>query len=360
MTLFTDSPEVTHQTNLTNRAEFLRAIFGEPANAAAVPFVLDFPGDPKSWKSWGGTPWNGTNAGGGAEHNGFFTLARFATDETGAIKRQKAYFHDALGVYLDDIGTKAAPLERLDALPPSFLVETSAGNYQAGYLLPEPVSDLKQLTGLLDALAAAGLTDPGAKGPEARWGRMPFSTNGKPGKDFPVRLVEFHPERRYAIEQIFIDLELELPEAKHRRRKAERINANSEGEDIFVSRPDENPVVTALKERALYQRPLGDGKHAITCPWHHEHTGGDVGGTVYYEPDASYPMGGFKCQHGHCSDRKVGSLLSFLDVTATEAKHRHTIKVIAGELHRICDSAEYALAETSRYYQRGGIPEFRD
>jgi hypothetical protein len=36
---------------------------------------------------------------------------------------------------LDDLGTKIA-MERL-TLPPSWLLETSEGNYQAGYLLDE-------------------------------------------------------------------------------------------------------------------------------------------------------------------------------------------------------------------------------
>jgi hypothetical protein len=40
-----------------------------------------------------------------------------------------------LGVMLDDLGTKALPLERLerlDACPPYYIIETSEGNYQAG------------------------------------------------------------------------------------------------------------------------------------------------------------------------------------------------------------------------------------
>ena len=40
---------------------------------------------------------------------------------------------------LDDIGTKVA-MERL-TLPPSWLLETSPGNHQAGYLLREPLTD---------------------------------------------------------------------------------------------------------------------------------------------------------------------------------------------------------------------------
>ena len=78
-------------------------------------------------------------------------------------------------------------------------------------------------------------------------------------------------------------------------------------------------------------------------------------GTAYFEPNESYPLGGFKCLHGHCADRRVSALHAFFTISKIAAKHQPIIKVQAGELPRICDVAEMELATTLRQYQRGGI-----
>ncbi|TXI42120.1 MAG: hypothetical protein E6Q59_01190 [Nitrosomonas sp.] len=122
-----------------------------------------------------------------------------------------------------------------------------------------------------------------------------------------------------------------------------------------MPRADENPVITALKNSGRYKQPLGDGKHDITCPWAHEHTDQVDHGTAYFEPSESYPLGGFKCQHGHCADRRVSVLYDFLEISKTEAKHKPMIYVQPGEIPRICDAAEREMAKTFRHYQRGGM-----
>jgi hypothetical protein len=71
--------------------------------------------------------------------NNYFSLAVFQPDDAGQYRRLKARFHALHAVMLDDIGTKVA-MERL-TLRPSWLLETSPGNYQAGYLLREPLTD---------------------------------------------------------------------------------------------------------------------------------------------------------------------------------------------------------------------------
>ncbi|NOU14230.1 MAG: hypothetical protein HOO92_09780, partial [Methylococcaceae bacterium] len=122
-----------------------------------------------------------------------------------------------------------------------------------------------------------------------------------------------------------------------------------------MPRADENPVIAALKNSGRYKQPLGDGKHDITCPWVHEHTDQLDQGTAYFEPSESYPLGGFKCMHGHCADRRVSALHGFFEISKIEAKHKPMILVQAGELPRICDATELELAKTLRHYQRGGV-----
>jgi hypothetical protein len=79
------------------------------------------------------------------------------------------------------------------------------------------------------------------------------------------------------------------------------------------------------------------------------------GGTAYFEPDELWPIGGFKCQHGHCAHRHISDLLRTLDIERSAARMKPTIRVMPGELNRVVDAAERELAQSRRFYQRGGL-----
>lgn len=190
------------------------------------------------------------------EANWFFTLSTYLPEVNGQYRRTKAQFHRAYGVMLDDIGTKSASRERLQACPPSYLIETSPGNYQAGYLFAEPQENLEQVNALQEALVASGLCDPGAKGPASRLGRLPRGVNGKYDPAPMCRLVEWHPERRYTIAQIEQGLQLQPPPAKHSKSARAKVSGpagSSAGPNmgkpeaaIFEPRASENAVITAF------------------------------------------------------------------------------------------------------------------
>lgn len=360
LTLSPPWPEQAPKTTETTNAGFLASVFaGLPADEC--PIVVGVKGKIEAGTKWPpGTPWHlGKAAAADDGLNWYFTLSTYAP-ANGEYRRRKQQFTRAWGVMLDDLGTKAAPLSRLEALPPSYVIETSPGNHQAGYLFDEPCADLKRVEALQDALAAAGLCDPGAKGPSARVGRLPVGINGKYSPAPRCRLVEFHPDRRYSIDQIVEGLEL-APPAKGERTakkspgkpKAQAVERDEA--DVYVPRATENAVLSALRQRGLYKRPLGDGRHDITCPWVHEHTDQIDHGSAYFEPSDLYPLGGFKCQHSHGESKRIGALLAFLGVSTTAAKHKPTIRVTAGELHRVVDAAERELAAAGRHYQRGGL-----
>ncbi|MCO5106231.1 MAG: hypothetical protein M9907_04015 [Burkholderiaceae bacterium] len=126
-------------------------------------------------------------------------------------------------------------------------------------------------------------------------------------------------------------------------------------EEIYVPRAEENAVLAALRQRGLYKAPLGSGKHDVTCPWVHEHTGQIDHGTAYFEPSDLSAIGGFKCHHSHGAERRIGALLEFLGVSLTEAKHKPTIRLAPGALHQVVDAAELELASGGQHYQRGGL-----
>ncbi|MDP1926695.1 MAG: hypothetical protein Q8K57_18140, partial [Thiobacillus sp.] len=206
-------------------------------------------------------------------------------------------------------------------------------------------------------IVAAGLCDPGANGPRARLARLPVAVNGKHSPPFVCKMVAWSPELRYSDEDLVDGLQLEMMQAARPKRQSTRTvqERPSDGDPVWIARPDENAVLIALRNRGLYKAPLGEGKHNITCPWVKEHTGEVDSGTAYFEPDDLWPIGGFKCLHGHCADRHVRDLLRSLEIELSAARMKPTIRVMAGEMNRVVDAAERELAQSRRHYQRGGL-----
>ena len=199
-------------------AEFMDAIVGAPDVARPrVCCVIGDPSDPAKRREWDGWPWSAGAACDAEGMNWYFTLATHTPDASGRYTRKRSQFAAIHGAMLDDVGTKGGPLSAL-RLAPSVVIESSPSNYQALYLYREPVTDLAAADALQDALIAAGLCDPGADGPSARYGRLPFGINGKRSPPFACRLVEWHPERRYTLAEVHT--RLGLPAVPARVRKA--------------------------------------------------------------------------------------------------------------------------------------------
>lgn len=360
---FPPDPPETDKTGETDGAtivvgndEFLRTLFdGLPIDVA--PVVTSFIGNPAtvSPAGWKSRRWRDGDNSLPAEANNYFSLATFRPDEAGEYRRRKAQFVALHVVMLDDIGGKV-PMERV-TLPPTWLLETSPGNHQAGYLLTEPLSDGLLADRLMNAIVAAGLCDPGAKGPQSRLARLPVAMNGKHTPPFVCRMVTWTPDLRYSVADLVAGLQLEMGQTERAKRTATRVHSSrpDDGDPVLIPRPEENAVLAELRERGLYKVPLGEGKHDITCPWVQEHTGAVDGGTAYFEPDDNWPIGGFKCLHGHCAERHIRDLLAVLHVEINAARMKSTIRVVAGEIHRVVDVAERELAQSRRHYQRGGL-----
>ncbi|MGR8930346.1 MAG: hypothetical protein ACU836_06875 [Gammaproteobacteria bacterium] len=346
------------KTDLVSNQAFLQTVFGDALDAAR-PIVVSFSGNPAHVpsKSWFGRPWYGNTEVElqKSDRNNYFSLAMFQPDETGHYRRQKSRFVALCAVMLDDIGGKVE-MDRL-TLAASWLLETSPGNHQAGYLLSEQLTNGNLADRLMNAIVNAGLCDPGANGPRARLARLPVAINGKHTLPFRCRMVSWLPEKRYSVEELIDGLQLEIaPVGRPKRQTKQQTCGHSEQEDlVWIPRPEENQVISALRVRGLYKAPLGDGKHDISCPWVEEHTDAVDGGTAYFDPDDSWPLGGFKCLHGHCAERHIRDLLRVLDVDISAARIKPIIRIVAGEFHRVVDAAERELAQSGRHYQRGGL-----
>ncbi len=352
----TDAPNVTNGFSVVSNGAFLAALFGsQPSDLC--PVVVSFKGNPAkvAKAAWWGVAWCYGTAAPAPEANNYFSLAAFRPDESGQYRRRKAQFNALHAVMLDDVGTKVA-LDRL-TLPPSWLLETSPDNFQAGYILKEPIQETVVADRLVNAIVAAGLCDPGANGPTARLARLPEAVNGKHDPAFHCRMREWESNRRYTIQELIDGLQLDMrplgrPQVNADNRHAE--DSDCDG-PVLIPSPTENAVVAALRVKNLYKAPLGDGKHDVTCPWVAEHGGASDGGTAYFEPDAKWPLGGFKCLHGHCAHRHICDLLQFLCVAVSAARMKPIIRVVSGEIPRIVDAAEQELAKMGRYYQRGSL-----
>ena len=128
--------------------------------------------------------------------------------ESKGLRNRKSLFAELHVIVLDDIGTKV-PIEKLPKdFKPTYSIETSAGNFQYGYVLDEPISDLGAAEALVQLAYESGYSDEGGKMP-TKLVRLPAGINGKPGEkgDFQCKL--HHKDGpRYSPQQILDKMEL--------------------------------------------------------------------------------------------------------------------------------------------------------
>ena len=211
-------------------------------------------------------------------NTGSFILDRFADGKVSASAANCEY---VLVMMLDDIGTKS----KEPPLAPTWIMETSEGSYQWGYAFSDQPSK-GDFTAAIKAIAKAGYTDPGATNAVRNF-RLPGSINLKPGRDnFASKLVEFHPEREYTLQDKCTALDVVPDPADTATNVA-----------IRLADTGKDSVVTWLNEQGMILSAAnGEGWMGIVCPNNAEHTDGNIEGR--YKPlDRS-----FCCLHGHCVD----------------------------------------------------------
>ncbi|MEX2479443.1 MAG: hypothetical protein WD928_01140 [Gammaproteobacteria bacterium] len=70
-------------------------------------------------------------------------------------------------------------------------------------------------------------------------------------------------------------------------------------------------IVSWFAAHGAYRRPLVDGKHAVTCPWSHEHSTTSQSGTdsvIWESAGDRWPT--FHCSHSHCDGRTLRDVLA--------------------------------------------------
>lgn len=343
-------------SNLKNISNitFLKAIFGDISGEYKPAFV-SFKGDPQKDSYWTRL-WNLSEIG-DMSHNNYFTLSTFGPDKNGNYLAQNNSFHAIHVIVLDDVcisrtkvnKTQIDPKNVKTFLPKaSYVLKTSKGNAQVGYILKEPVADMDKIKELGELLAKYQLSDPKTLHDlPTRLMRLPQGSNGKKSRLCSCELKKFEPELKYSLEELCKKMTTKQKSKEKAYAEEPKLSASY----VLDLPPAQNPVLTALKDRDLYKGPSNKpGYHNIICPNHAEHTNKAETGAMYREPCSRYPMGVISCVHSHCKNLKTSNFLKMLRVNEMDAYGLPilTLKNNSAALH--IEAIDALLNQTKQFY----------
>lgn len=312
----------------TESSSFLEAL------GAAVPpeerlIVCGFNGDPDKTDvhAWRPRPWGvGREFPLGPQANAYCTVSSFRQAGDGTWRRRGEFFAAGQALMVDDVGTKVHK-DVIEPLRPTALVETSPQNFQAWYMLTEPLRDRGRFDAIIRAFIANKLcgADPGMAG-VTRVGRVPGFVNGKKkylteeGWPWVVRLRELDAARRYTHEQLIEAFGLRLVGTTERQH---RLVPNEASTRIaaFVA----HHKWLAQHDMLKNTEPDASGWMQMHCPWVDGHTNAADNGAAIREPDAENGYyGAFRCHHGTCANRGWAELTDWiLETTASEMERNN-------------------------------------
>lgn len=150
------SPVVlSSQTIEVTNHEFLESIFckaSELTGTVCQPVCVSFSRSPATSRpaDWYGFAWDKVNEPKDVNCNSYFSISAFQPDEHGKYRRKKSQFVGQFIVALDDVVAQTAEGKTKAQIPwsqiklaPSWVLETSKGNFQVGYILDEPITDVR-------------------------------------------------------------------------------------------------------------------------------------------------------------------------------------------------------------------------
>ena len=292
---------------VTNQ-QFLHSIFGDDDVWCHVTDFIYDPGNiPKDrhQQAWSGDYFSRYKM--SQNTNQYFTISCFYGDDQGKARRRKALYRHTPCIVLDDVKEKLSMVEVSKLPAPSWVLESSKGSEQWGYILDTPCTERSMVENLLDGLVANGLApqgkDPGMKG-VTRYVRLPEGINNKAsrldvlGNPWPCKIVLWEPDRKVTMRQLATPFDVDLYAV---RRESRVDGAGAISDHPLINIPD----VIKIKE------VRSDGRFDIVCPWVSEHTDADdSGAAVFTNTDGSI---GFKCHHGNCQEKTGRNLLQFIE-----------------------------------------------
>ena len=294
--------------NISNR-EFLQAIFKENFIWAHVTDFFHDPGEgftDASRLAWMGNHYINYHL--RDYSNQYFTISLFNETHDGLARRRKELFKSTHCIVIDDVGEKI-PLDIMFSKPaPSWVLETSPGSQQWGYILTEPCKDRAIVENLLSGLVAnicPNGIDSGMMG-VTRYVRLPEGYNTKASKvalnnnkPFKCKMIIWQPEVNILIEDLASSFDIDLAKANY----IKLANDYTYLDDNYIFN---HP---AWKELIL-KEIITNGRCDISCPWSHNHTDPSDDRATIFILDDGYLA--FKCHHGHCSKRTGQDLMQYL------------------------------------------------
>ena len=326
---------------------FLQALFGPEWDQVHVnSFLVDpsaIANDRRGicWNTNHYGPW--ATAGGLPAGNQYFDIATFYPAEDGAIRRRKALYKRCHVFVLDDVSEKI-PEDQAARLPaPSWILRTSAGSNQWGYIL-DPVLAGRfldyteaEVCNAQDILISSDLVpsgkDPGMRG-VTRLVRLPEGHNSKASRlvdgwrPFNCEITLWKPENRTTLEAIIAPFALEGETLDMVRRETV-----TEGQQIVSDHPV-LAVVDVLQDK-------GGGQYDVVCPNVGDHTDHDTSGTAIW----TYPDGraGIKCHHGSCLEFTGAGLMAWCrEQEGWQAAREHFQAARAADAFRDVEAASGA------------------
>lgn len=227
-----------------------------------------------------------------------------------------------LCMMLDDIGTKS----KTPPLEPTWVMETSAGNYQYGYVFSEQPTK-ERYVAAITAIAKAGYSDPGATNAVRNF-RLPGSVNLKPtANGFVSRLTAFSPDVEYTLDEILQALSVDPATVSEVATSYQPVHLKGHESDPILQWLDANNLVLS--------QPNSEGWLDVVCPNNAAHTDGTI--AARYHP-ADH---GFFCFHGHCEELTTETFLNWVRANGgPDAAHGVRGDLVASTLSGVLRGAD--------------------
>lgn len=218
-------------------------------------------------------------------------------DPQGRVTRKDHELCRTHVIVADDVGTKVGAGDIGVLLPrPTYVLETSRGNFQYGWVLEEPVS--ADVAGsFYRGMKECGLTDGGS----AKVGQ-PFRLPGS------LHRSGWNASLRIWRERVsFSDMCRRVPLIEGKARN--RFDYDDGWDDYQPGDEKRDLIYCELRRRGLIVGGISrDGWVNLVCPGWRDHSNGNR--------IAGYRIGGgFHCFHEHCAGRGWGDLVSWLGRT---------------------------------------------
>lgn len=320
--------EAQHEYNPDEAQEFIDTVFHAPIADGAHRLVYSASYNNPGMPSPGGVAGiiNKVMARTTKARAMYFNASTCFPDEEGTLRHKRDLFSAFHVLVLDDVGTKV-PLASLPPMlrdNPTYVIESSEGNFQYGYVLEEPITDYGHAVAMIQTAAMAGLTDAGGL-MATKIVRLPAGVNGKNDdvkRLYPVKLHTMDGPY-WTPEALLIHINYELnaelvtwdkivagelaPLAKKYHTKYLPTAPISQAANGAI-----DPVLEWLYAEDMVLADSGSDWVTIRCPWGHSHTTGDdsAGYTPIGRGDVY--VRGFHCFHEHCADSHTKEFVHYV------------------------------------------------